>query len=93
MAKTIVYSGQSFLNKVLESTGNISNAFEMALLNNVSITENIAIGTKLEISKITNNYIVDFFNEDNRPATDIRIDIQSTQKLDYLLPGLLPYLL
>lgn len=93
MAKTIVYSGQSFLNKVLESTGNISNAFEMALLNNVSITENIAIGTKLEISKITNNYIVDFFNEDNRPATDIRIDIQSTQNLDYLLPGLLPYLL
>jgi hypothetical protein len=93
MSKTIVYNGQSFLNKVLESTGNISNAFEMALLNNVSITDNIAIGTKLEISEITNNYIVDFFNEDNRPATNIIEDIQTSPTLDYLLPGLLPYLL
>jgi hypothetical protein len=34
-----VYQGQSFLDKVIEMTGSVDNAFGMAIENNVSITD------------------------------------------------------
>jgi hypothetical protein len=69
MSKKIVYSGQSFLDKVLETTGSIENAFEMTLLNEFSITDDLAVGTELKISKITNKSIANYFDESNRPAS------------------------
>lgn len=70
MNKTIVHAGQSFLNKVIECTGNIENAFEMALLNGISITDNIPIGMELQYEKSTNTLVTDFFKE-RKPATKI----------------------
>jgi hypothetical protein len=69
MNDKIVYQGQSFLDKVLETTGSIENAFEMALLNGVSVTEDIGIGQELKVSPVTNKVIVDLFGEFNKPAT------------------------
>jgi hypothetical protein len=69
MSKNIVYQGQSFLDKVLETTGSIENAFEMALLNGLSITEDVAIGVNLKSSEVNKPNTASFFNEFNKPAT------------------------
>ena len=78
MSKKIVYSGQSFLDKVIENTGSIESAFEMALLNGVSVTDDVLVGIALKPEEITNGVIADFFNAFNRPATGISAaDLQS----------------
>jgi hypothetical protein len=71
MSKKIVYQGQSFLDKVLETTGSIENAFEMGLLNGISVTDDVIVGSELKIGTITKGVIADFFNALNRPATGI----------------------
>ena len=67
MSKNIVHSGQTFLNKVLEQTGDIENVMEMALLNNVSITDDVVIGGEFLSTPVTNNQIVNYFSE-RKPA-------------------------
>lgn len=67
-----VLQGQSFINKVLEQTGNIENAMDMALLNNVSITEAVSIGSQFVPTTITDQTIVNYFSE-KKPANGIAI--------------------
>ncbi|WP_271783863.1 hypothetical protein [Aquimarina algiphila] len=67
--KNRVYQGQSFLDKVMELTGSIENAFEMALLNGVSITDDLEIDTTLKNTSVTHPLVTQLFNETNRPAT------------------------
>jgi hypothetical protein len=69
MNKNIVYAGQSFLDKVLELTGSIENAFEMALTNGLSITDSLVIGTSIKPSGKVKNVVVSFFSEKIGPAT------------------------
>lgn len=66
-----VYQGQNFVDKVLETTGSTENAFEMALLNGVSLTDNVAIGQELQTSNPTRKGVVRLFNNKNRPASAI----------------------
>ena len=67
--KSKVYQGQSFLDKVIEMTGSVDNAFAMALENNVSITDALAIGTLLTYSGAVTKSISVLFNDYNRCAT------------------------
>ncbi|WP_264522136.1 hypothetical protein [Flavobacterium sp. N1994] len=69
MSKKIVYSGQSFLDKVLECTGDVTNAVEMAVENGINITDDLVVGNEVKSSSITKKNVVNFFTEDNRPAT------------------------
>lgn len=85
MSKKIVYSGQSFLDKVLECTGDIDNAFEMALFNGISVSDEIPVGIELQISAITKKSIEAFFNEYNRPATAI-VEIIENNDVNYKFP-------
>ncbi len=73
-----ILQGQSFFNKVLEQTGDLENSIEMALLNNISITEDVVIGDRLTSASITNNYVADYFSE-RKPAN-------KTLKADVLTP-------
>lgn len=66
-----VHQGQSFLDKVIEMTGSVDNAFAMALENNVSITDSLAIGTLLTYSGAVTKSISTLFNDSNRCATAI----------------------
>lgn len=71
MSKNLVCAGQSFLNKVVECTGDVTNAVEMAILNGINITDEIIPGSELIASPVTNKSVVAFFNEFNRPATNV----------------------
>jgi len=68
MSKSIVYQGQNFVDKVLEATGSTENAFEMSILNGVSLTDNVAVGQELQVSKVTKKGIVGVFKK-KRPAS------------------------
>lgn len=54
-----VQQGQSFIDKTLELTGSVENLLEMAILNNVSITDDVAIGVEIIGSGVVKNSIVD----------------------------------
>lgn len=71
MSSATVYQGQSFLDKVIELTGSVENAFEMALLNNMSVTDDVVIGQDLKVTGMTLKYVASIFNENKRPATAI----------------------
>ena len=66
-----VHQGQSFLDKVIEMTGSVDNAFAMALENNVSITDSLAIGTLLTYSGAVTKSVSSLFGDGNRCATAI----------------------
>jgi hypothetical protein len=74
MSNAKVYQGQSFLDKVLENTGSIENSFAMALLNGISVTDDVVIGQELKVTSVTSKSIVSIFNENKRPATAITIE-------------------
>jgi hypothetical protein len=78
----IVKQGQTFLDKVTQLTGSYENALEMAMLNNMSITDDVSvgsksiktmfkIGTEIKSGNITNKRVASFFNLKSEPATAI----------------------
>jgi len=80
-----VKQGQSFLDKVLQTTGSLAAAFEMATLNGASITDDLAIGSEVTPGPIDNKNIVSFWQNDIRePATDIFVEYESLKSgIDY----------
>ena len=74
MNSATVYQGQSFLDKVLETTGSVDNAFAMAILNGTSITDDVVIGQELKATAVTLKSVVSIFNEKKRPATAITME-------------------
>lgn len=71
MSKKRVYQGQSLLDKAIENTGNVENAFATALLNAISVTDDLVVGQELHYSLVANKTIADYFGETNKPATGI----------------------
>ena len=67
----IVKQGQSFLDKVTQLTGSFENALEMAVLNGLSITGDVAKGLVVNPTEVTNKRVVASYNEFNEPATNI----------------------
>lgn len=87
----VVLSGQSFFNKVVQATGDIDNAFEMMLQNNMQeVTNRLSTGQSLKSSAVTNWDVVVFF-EDLEPATFRDGIKEEINYLDYLFPGEFPY--
>lgn len=66
-----VYQGQNLSDKAVEMTGSIENVFALALENNVSITDPLAIGTLLKYSGAVTKSIASLFDDKNRCATAI----------------------
>ena len=69
-----VQQGQSFIDKTLELTGSVESLLEMAILNNVSITDDISIGKEILGTQILKNSIVEGLTNE-LIATKITSDI------------------
>lgn len=63
--------GQSFCDLVIQGTGDIENAFAMAIQNGLSITDSLSIGQKLEPAGKENSSILEIWSDNNLPATAI----------------------
>lgn len=70
----IVKQGQSFLDKTIQHTGGIENALEMAILNGMSITEELNIGVIVEPSPVRNIRVVNQYKTVDEPATNATIE-------------------
>lgn len=69
MQNITIKQGQSFLDAVLEGTGDISNAFVMAQANGCSITDAPAIGTGIEVAGNIKANMVALLTGKYAPAT------------------------
>jgi hypothetical protein len=47
--KTTVDHGQSFLDKVIQSSGSVEQAIDMAMLNDIAITDEVQTGMELSV--------------------------------------------
>ena len=67
MNKSIVTQGQNILDKAMEMTGSIEGAFDIALMNGVSITDDRKIGDEICAGEILTSVVVAIFK--NRPLS------------------------
>lgn len=68
-----IKQGQCFLDMVIELSGSVDNAIEMAMLNNVSITDRLKINDVVVCNNITNKRVVQLFKNKNT-ATALSTD-------------------
>lgn len=89
MQTTKVKQGQTFFDSVIESTGNITNAFEMALVNNISVTDMLFNQMDLVVAGTERKVITQLF-QFNKPAST---DKESYAIYDYIFSQTLPFIL
>lgn len=85
----LVLQGQTFFDKTLELTGDVTNALAMAALNSLSLTDSLSIGTAINGTGVTDAAVVSLFVF-RPPASTLQL--QQLSNLDYLLPQLFPFL-
>ncbi|CAI9429694.1 LysM domain-containing protein [Candidatus Ornithobacterium hominis] len=67
---------QSLLDLALQHTGSVENAFDIAVANGISLTDDLAIGSRLNIPNdlTKNNDIYNYYTAKNiQPATAIQV--------------------
>ena len=80
--------GQSFIDLVLQSTGNMENIVAMAIANDVSITDVPNIGDTLQVEGTIKTSITALLESRYMPASVSRTDEPAA--LDYMMPQTLP---
>lgn len=71
-----VKQGQSFIDKVIQQTGSVENALEMAIANGVSITDDPSIGALFVPAGTIKKNMVAFFAANEEPASDITLQLK-----------------
>lgn len=79
-----VLHNQSLLDLALQHTGTIESIFELAILNEKSITDDMVAGASLLIGEISNKDILSYYTAKNiQPATAFsKEDEQVFERLD-----------
>jgi hypothetical protein len=73
---------QSLLDIAIQALGAAEAAFDIALLNNLSITDTIAPGLELTLPAVVNTDIASYYAAKGlRPATGIEISAVSSQHI------------
>jgi hypothetical protein len=70
MQSIISKYNQTFFDIAVIATGDASNAYQIAVLNNMSVTDIIPEGTELFFDFISNQSIVDYIQKSGFPATE-----------------------
>jgi len=84
-----VKQGQTLFDSVIESTGDITNAFDIALKNQISVTDSLFNQLDLEVTGNENKAITKLF-VNNKPASS---DKESYLINDYLFTQTLQFIL
>ena len=75
MAQVLVIEGQSILDIAIAKCGSAEAAFEIALLNEISITEKLIPGQTLELPAVVKKDVVEYYQSKGiNPATNITSD-------------------
>lgn len=66
----IVLDGQSLIDVAIQCCGSAEAAYDIALLNNISITEDLTAGLELTIPAAVNSSVVSYYTQKGiKPAT------------------------
>lgn len=87
-----INQGQNFLDMVLQLTGSCDNAIAMAVLNGCSITDDFEINQKLTSVEVSNDKVVEMWNEVKKPATGTFLILNKIEMIPGF-PGMLPIML
>lgn len=72
--ETIVLEGQSLLDIAIQTGGSVECIFDLAVRNNISITDSLQAGQVLDSPTIVNKQIADYYRQRNiHPATAPRV--------------------
>lgn len=88
------HQAQSVLDMALQLTGSCDNVVEFALINNLSIDDDVAIETTFKSNEILDEDVQEYWTEWRKPATGYPLII--TEPItDFFpgLPGMLPMML
>lgn len=70
--KQTVLSSQSIFDLAVQELGSVEAAFELALLNDLSLTDNLTAGQMLELSDKQNRAVADYYAANGlKPATGL----------------------
>lgn len=89
MRTTKAQQGQTFFDVVIESTGSITNAFDMAMVNNLSVTDALFNQMDLVVFGTEKKVITQLF-QINKPASTEK---ESYAIYDYIFSQTLPFIL
>lgn len=68
--KVNVLEGQSFLDIAIQACGSVEAAFELAVLNSMSLTDDLVPGVELVLPAVVNSSIALYYKSKNiKPAT------------------------
>lgn len=92
MSKISTIAKQSLFDMANQECGSITAVFEMALANDISITDIIEPGTKIKVPSPINPDIANYFKGKNKKiATAIELEQDQQQdQLLYVFPYILP---
>jgi len=91
MRTTKVKQGQTFFDTVIETTGDITNAFDMAIANNISVTDMLFNQMNLAVAGAEKKAVTQLFKV-QQPATKDENDTFS-EVSDYVFPQVLPFII
>lgn len=86
MSSKIINQGQSIFDKAIEMTGSVENAFELAILNGLSITEDLVKGDELMQISVSNKEVVSFF-EDTKSSNGLKVESEEMINDDNFVIG------
>lgn len=90
--KIYVAENQSVFDLAIQYLGSALAAIDIALANNISITDNLLPGQQLIIpeSEYKNAEVASYFSGRNQGIATSFIDVEVNEN-DYLIPGVFPY--
>lgn len=68
--------GQNFLDLIAQQAGSFEEVVNAAVLNDMSLTEDLPIGTDVKNDNITDLDNVNLFSKKNKPATSLRNSLE-----------------
>jgi hypothetical protein len=74
MQTVIVKQGQSVLDIAIIYTGTVDTCFEIAVLNQMSVSDFLTVGQALIVPDVINKKIIGLFSDKNQPATGTTIE-------------------
>lgn len=90
--KAIILHNQSLLDLAIQHTGTAENAFDLALVNNKSITDDLEAGESIQLIAYgiqQNKDILNYYTAKNiQPATAITAAVERPQGISYWAIGI-----
>ena len=72
--------GQNFLDLVVQQSGSFEEIINAAVLNDMSLTDNISIGTEVKNQNIKDLDNINILNQNSKPATAFRGNVDEISK-------------